>query len=156
MVGFGQGLIVRAMTGHVRWRVLLLTNAVFACSFLAMLGAHWLTVWLATTVLLAGSVVYTLGELLGGPVHGALSAEAAPDHLRGRYLSLIQLAWNLAGTIAPLAFAFLLDRGPEPMWLGLCAIGLAGALLSVRLGKVMPLASERVSNAERDDDVAVA
>jgi MFS family permease len=156
MVGFGQGLIVRAMTGHVRWRVLLLTNAVFAGSFLAMLGAHWLTVWLATTVLLAGSVVYTLGELLGGPVHGALSAEAAPDHLRGRYLSLIQLAWNLAGTIAPLAFAFLLDRGPEPMWLGLCAIGLAGALLSVRLGKVMPLASERVSNAERDDDVAVA
>jgi MFS family permease len=154
MVGFGQGLVVRAMTGQVRWRVLLLTNAVFAASFLVLLGANWLSVGLATAVVLGGSVVYTLGELLGGPVHGALSAEAAPDHLRGRYLSLIQLAWNLAGTIAPLAFAWLLDRGPTPIWLGLCAVGLVGAVLAARLGAVMPLASERVSNAARDPDAA--
>ncbi|MCW2766903.1 MAG: major facilitator superfamily 1 [Nocardioides sp.] len=150
MVGFGQGLVVRAMTGRVRWRVLLLTNAVFAGSFLVLLGANWLSVGLATAVLLGGSVVYTLGELLGGPVLGALSAEAAPDHLRGRYLSLIQLAWNVAGTIAPIAFAWLLDRGPTPIWLGLCAVGLAGTVLATRLGGVMPLASERVSNAPRE------
>ncbi|MCW2796386.1 MFS transporter [Nocardioides sp.] len=154
MVGFGQGLVVRAMTGHVRWRVLLVTNAVFAASFLVLLGANWLSVGLATAVLLGGSIIYTLGELLGGPVHGALSAEAAPEHLRGRYLSLIQLAWNLAGTIAPIAFAWLLDRGPTPIWLGLCGVGLAGAVLAARLGTVMPLASERVSNAARDEDVA--
>ena len=54
-------------------------------------------------MVLVGSAVYTLGELLGGPVLAALAAEAAPDHLRGRYLSLIQLAWNLTGTIAPVA-----------------------------------------------------
>jgi MFS family permease len=142
------------MTGQVRWRVLLLTNGVFATSFLVLLGANWLSVGLATAVVLGGSVVYTLGELLGGPVHGALSAEAAPDHLRGRYLSLIQLAWNLAGTIAPLAFAWLLDRGPTPIWLGLCGVGLVGAVLAARLGAVMPMASERVSNAARDPDAA--
>ena len=38
MVGFGQGLVVRAMTGAVRCRVLLLANAVFAASFVLMLG----------------------------------------------------------------------------------------------------------------------
>lgn len=154
MVGFGQGLIVRAMTGAVRWRVLMLTNAMFAGSFLVFLGASYLTVWLATAVVLAGSVVYTLGELLGGPVLGALSAEAAPEHLRGRYLSLIQLAWNLAGTVAPVAFAWLLDRGPSPIWLGLCAVGLVGTLLATRLGAVLPLASEQVSNAARTEDAA--
>src|SRR6476619_6783948 len=75
MVGFGQGLAVRAMTGALRWRVLLLTNAVFAASFLLMLGASWLSAALAVLVVLMGSAVYTVGEMLGGPVHGALSAE---------------------------------------------------------------------------------
>jgi MFS family permease len=145
MVGLGQGLIVRAMSGHRRWRVLVLTNVVFAASFLVMLGANRLSVGLATAVVLAGSVVYTLGELLGGPVHSALSAEAAPDHLRGRYLSLIQLAWNIASTVAPVSFAWLLDRGPSPIWLGLVAMAVVGALLSVRLGTVMPLADVRVT-----------
>ena len=67
MVGFGQGLVVRAMTGAVRWRVLMLTNAVFAASFVILLGASRLSVGLATAVVLVGAVVYTTGEVLGGP-----------------------------------------------------------------------------------------
>jgi MFS family permease len=152
MVGFGQGLAVRAMTGAVRWRVLLLANAVFAGSFLLMLGASWLSVALATVVLLVGSVVYTLGEVLGGPVHGALSAEAAPEHLRGRYLSLIQLAWNLAGTIAPVTFAWLLARGSAPIWLALVGVAVAGGLLAVRLGTSLPEAGARVTNRAEDPE----
>jgi MFS family permease len=146
MVGFGQGLVVRAMTGAVRWRVLLLANSVFAASFLVMLGASRLSVALATAVMLVGSVLYTAGELLGGPVHGALSAEAAPEHLRGRYLSLIQLAWNVSGTVAPVGLAWLLDRGPSATWLVLVAVAAAGALLATRLGAVMPHAAARVTN----------
>jgi MFS family permease len=154
LVGFGQGLVVRAMTGHRRWRVLVLTNVVFAASFLVMLGASVLSLVLATVVLLAGSVVYTAAELLGGPVLGALGAEAAPDHLRGRYLSLMQLAWTVSGTVAPVAFAWLLDRGESPLWLVLSALSLIGALASVRLGRVMPEAAQRVTN-KAVEDVAV-
>jgi MFS family permease len=146
MIGFGQGLVVRGMTGHLRWRVLLVANLVFAASFLVMLGSSWLSVGLATVVVVVGSVVYTGGELLGGPVHGALSAEAAPEHLRGRYLSLIQLAWNIASTIAPVTFAWLLDRGSSPIWLALAAWSLVGAALATRLGAVLPQAAERVTN----------
>ncbi|GAA2148264.1 MFS transporter [Nocardioides koreensis] len=146
MVGFGQGLVVRAMTGARRWRVLMLTNAVFAASFVILLGASRLSVGLATAVVLVGAVVYTGAEVLGGPVHGALSAEAAPEQLRGRYLSLIQLAWNLASTIAPVAFAWLLDRGAAPIWIGLLAVAGAGALLAARLGTTLPEAALRVTN----------
>ena len=146
MVGFGQGLAVRAMTGALRWRVLLLTNAVFAASFVLMLGASWLSTALAVLVVLVGSAVYTVGEMLGGPVHGALSAEAAPEHLRGRYLSLIQLAWNLASTIAPIGFAWLLDRGPGSIWVAMLAVALAGGLLAVRLGTTLPQAARPVTN----------
>jgi len=146
MVGFGQGLVVRGMTGHRRWRVLVLTNLVFAASFLVMLGASALSVALATITLLVGSIVYTGGELLGGPVLGALGAEAAPEHLRGRYLSLMQLAWTISGSIAPLAFAWLLDRGSAPTWLAVAALSLGGALLAVLLGRRMPEAARRVTN----------
>jgi MFS family permease len=146
MIGFGQGLVVRGMTGHLRWRVLVVANLVFASSFVVLLGASWLSAGLATTVVVVGSIVYTGGELLGGPVHGALSAEAAPEHLRGRYLSLIQLAWNISSTIAPVAFAWLLDRGSSPIWLALAAWALVGAALAARLGVVLPQAAERVTN----------
>jgi MFS family permease len=146
MVGFGQGLVVRAMTGHRRWRVLVLTNLVFAASFVVMLGASGTSVVLATAILLVGSAVYTGGELLGGPVLGALGAEAAPEHLRGRYLSLIQLAWTISGAVTPVAFAWLLDRGTAPLWLVLLAVNLLGALLAVRLGTVMSQAARRVTN----------
>jgi MFS family permease len=154
MVGFGQGLVVRAMTGARRWRVLMLTNAVFAASFVILLGASRLSVGLATAVVLVGAVVYTGAEVLGGPVHGALSAEAAPEHLRGRYLSLIQLAWNVSSTIAPVAFAWLLDRGAAPIWLGLLAVAAAGALLAARLGTTLPQAALRVTN-RAEEPVAV-
>ena len=154
MVGFGQGLVVRAMTGAVRWRVLLLANTVFAASFVLLLGASRLSVALATVVMLVGSVVYTAGELLGGPVHGALSAEAAPEHLRGRYLSLIQLAWNVAGTVAPVGLAWLLDRGPSATWLALVAVAAAGGLLAARLGAVMPHAATRVTNRAEESETS--
>lgn len=153
MVGFGQGLVVRGLTGRVRWRVLMAANATFAVSFVVLLGASRLSVALATVVMLVGSVVYTLGELLGGPVHGALSAEAAPEHLRGRYLSLIQLAWNGSGAAAPVGIAWLLDRGPEPVWLAFLGVALLGMLLAARLGAVMPRATERVTNRSDEEPV---
>ena len=147
MVGLGQGLAVRAMTGRVRWRILVLANLFFAVSYVVMLGATAAGVALGVVVVLLGSVVYTLGELFGGPVTSALAAEAAPEHLRGRYLSLIQLAWNIASTIAPVAFAWLLDRGDTVLWLVLLALTAVGVAVSALLGRVMPLADAPVTNA---------
>jgi MFS family permease len=146
MVGLGQGLAVRAMTGRVRWRILVLANLFFAASFVVMLGATAVGIALGVVVVLVGSVIYTLGELTGGPVTAALSAEAAPDHLRGRYLSMIQLAWSVSGTVAPVAFAWLLDRGETSLWFAMLALTLVGVGLSTLLGRVLPLAGRRVTN----------
>ena len=85
---------------------------------------------------------------------GALSAEAAPEHLRGRYLSLIQLAWNLASTVAPVAFAWLLDRGATPIWWALVGLSLAGAGLTVLLGRVLPHAAREVTNRAEEPAAA--
>jgi MFS family permease len=154
MIGFGQGLTVRAMVGHRRWRVLVLANVAFAVSYVVLLGAGATSVALGTVAVLAATVVYTAGELLGGPVHGALSAEAAPEHLRGRYLSLIQVAWNLAAALAPVAFAWLLDRGAAPLWWGLVVVALGGIAAAAGLPRVLPEADLPVTDRPHEEPVA--
>jgi MFS family permease len=156
IVGFGQGLTVNAMTGARRWRMLVLANGFFVVSYVVMLGASRLSVGVAIGVVLVGAAIYTLGEVTGGPVQAALGAEAAPEHLRGRYLSLIQLAWNLAGTIAPVSFAWLLDRGPSTIWLGLTVMSCCGGLLATWLGRSMPHAADRITNKPAGEPVIAA
>ena len=97
----------------------MLANLSFAASYVVLLGASATTLAVGVVVVLVGSAIYTVGELTGGPVTAALAAEASPEHLRGRYFSLVQLAWNLASTVAPVAFAWLLDRGATPLWIAL-------------------------------------
>ena len=75
----------------------------------------------------------------------ARSAEAAPDHLRGRYLSLVQLAWT-SPQLSRRQFAWLLDRGETALWLAVLAVTLFGVGVSALLGRVMPLAAAPVTN----------
>jgi MFS family permease len=146
MVGFGQGLVVRGLTGRLRWRILVLTQLVFGASFVVLWAAGGAPAWLAVVLILVGSAVYTGGELLGGPVLAALSAEAAPAELRGRYLALIQLAWNIASAVAPVSFAWLLDRGAADLWVGLLGVSTLSVAAAVRLGTTMPHAARPVTN----------
>ena len=75
IVGFGQGLAVKAMTGARRWWMLLLANGFFVGSYAIMLGASRLSIGVAAAVVLIGSAVYTLGRGdrrpgAGGPWRG--------------------------------------------------------------------------------------
>ena len=146
MVGFGQGLLVRSLTGRVRNRVLLVANAAFGVSYVVLLGATQTSVVVATLLVLGGSAVYTLGEMLGGPVLAALAAEAAPDHLRGRYLAWNQVAWTVTGAAAPVTFAALLSQGAAVTWLSLLALSVAGGLLAAWLGRALPQARQPITN----------
>jgi MFS family permease len=146
MVGFGQGLLVRSLTGAVRNRVLLAANVAFGTSYVVILGATETSLVVAGVLVLGGSAVYTLGEMLGGPVLAALAAEAAPDHLRGRYLAWNQVAWTVTGAAAPVTFAALLSQGAAVTWVSLMALSLVGCLLAVWLGRVLPQARQRITN----------
>ena len=146
MVGFGQGLLVRSMTGRVRHRVLLAANLAFGASYVVLLGATRTSLVLAVVLVLGGSAVYTLGEMLGGPVLAALAAEAAPDHLRGRYLAWNQVAWTVTGSAAPVTFAALLSQGAAVTWLSLLGLSVVGGLLTIWLGWTLPQARQRITN----------
>ena len=145
LVGLGQGLVVRRMTGQVRARMMGLAQLVFVASYVLFVVAGWLPVWLGVVVILVGAAVYTFGELTGGPVFSATAAEAAPDHLRGRYLGLFQLGWGLGGAVAPVAFTWLLAHGPTTLWWVLTVIALASAAYLQTLPRVLPASGLRVT-----------
>ena len=63
---------------------------------------------------------------------------------------MIQLAWNLSSTVAPVAFAWLLDRGSSQIWVVLAGMSLVGAALTLLLGRVLPHAAQEVTNRAED------
>ncbi|SEH01100.1 Major Facilitator Superfamily protein [Nonomuraea solani] len=92
----------------------------------------------ALVAVLAVAVLYTGGELVhSGPAQG-LSVQAAPGHLRGRYLSVYQSSWSLCRTIAPLLLGFLLDSGPWQLWTVLALLVLAGAAVLLYAERGLP------------------
>lgn len=145
MVGLGQGLMVRWMAGRVRARMMALAQVFFVVGYAVFVLAGMLPVWVAVAAMLIGAVVYTSGELVGGPVFSATAAEAAPDHLRGRYLGLVQLVWGVGGTVAPVAYTWLLEHGTYSIWAALGLVALLGAAFSLRLPRHLPTAGERVT-----------
>lgn len=77
------------------------------------------TAWYAATV-----AVWTLGEVFTAGTAGAIVADLAPVHLRGRYSGMIGAAWSLGYLLAPLGGTRLLVLGAPVLWLtcsGLCA-----------------------------------
>lgn len=147
MVGLGQGLVVRAMTGHRRSRVLVISWLFSLAGFLGFALAGSLGVAAAVVVFLAAVVVYTGGEMTGGPVLTAVAVDSAPDHLRGRYMSLYQVSWNVAGIVCPASLLWLLEQGTLPIWMVMTGVTLAALLLVTPLRRGLPVASGVVTNA---------
>lgn len=146
MIGLGQGLVVNAMEGSVRANILAVGALFSAASYLILLSAEWTSVVIGVAVALAGAVVYTGGELIAGPVLSALATDAAPAHLRGRYVSIYQMSWTVSSSVAPISMTWLLEEGPTALWGALTAVALLGVALSVLLRGVLPQAAARVPN----------
>jgi MFS family permease len=147
MVGFGQGPVAGRLTGQLRSRVLIAGHLCFAAGYAVLLSAATLgSAGAAVTVVLLGVAVYTLGEILGGPVTSAIAAEAAPAALRGRYLALNQLAISTAGAVAPVVLSGLLTVGAADTWLPLAGVALLGVLLATAAAKLVPAAGRRIGS----------
>ena len=131
-----QTTAVRLSESHRRTRMLALASLLLAASCAVFLSASWLPRGLATVAVVVGCIVYSLGEIAFSPAADSLAAEAAPEHLRGRYLSVYQLSWTASVTIGPVLAGSLLDTGPIPLWtvFGVIVLAGGGAMLLAERG----------------------
>jgi MFS family permease len=119
-------------------RVLQLSATVWGLSFLLM----WLLAALPADLAIPGVFVavgvYTVAELIQGPVFNGLVVAAAPEHLRGRYMAVYQLSWACAQAAAPGLFGWLFSASHALPWITL-ALGCAACVLvlATRAGRAI-------------------
>lgn len=76
--------------------------------------------------------VFTFGEMISAPMASAFVARLAPEHLRGRYMGALSLAWNCGSILGP-QFGFrLFAIDPNALWVGCAALGVASAWCVLR------------------------
>jgi MFS family permease len=76
--------------------------------------------------------VWTVGEILNAPTSMAVTAELSPEHARGRYQGMNNLAWSAAAFAGPLGGGLLLEHlGSRGLWFACAGLGtlIAGGYL---------------------------
>ncbi len=66
-------------------------------------------------------IVWTLGEMVQGPVASAYVADLSPEHLRGSYQGAWGMTWSVGFILAPLLGTLLFTWSSIGLWL-LCAL----------------------------------
>ncbi|MEV3936399.1 MFS transporter [Glycomyces sp. NPDC049804] len=130
--------VARLMSRARRGRGAAIGTAVFALSFAAFAFLPALDGAAAVVAVLAVAIVYTAGELIHAAPAESLAVEAAPDHMRGRYLSVYQLSWSLCRTLAPMLLGLLLDAGTWQLWAALAAAVLIGGAILLGTDRPRP------------------
>ncbi len=91
---------------------------------------------------LGSMAVLTVGELLISPTSTTLAARLAPAQARGRYMSVMSLAWGAGFGLGPVVAGMLNDRvAPVAMWYFTLLLGLASAAGFVALGRARSVAA---------------
>jgi dipeptide/tripeptide permease len=137
-VGLGQTAVWGLFAHRRPVRVLQLSAAVWGASFVLFWLLSALPAGLAIPGLFAAIAVYTVAELIQGPVFNGLVVATAPDHLRGRYMAVYQLSWALARAAAPGLFGWLFSTSHALPWITLAA-GCAACvlILATRAGRAI-------------------
>jgi MFS family permease len=133
-----QVVVARRVRRASRVRALALAGTLWAGWALLVVAALHAPRTAAVVVLVAGVLCYAFAQLVHGPLINALSVEAAPAALRGRYLAVFGYSTALAGVLAPALFAVLFTVANELPWLVLAVCGAAAAPLVIVLARRVP------------------
>jgi MFS family permease len=124
LIVVGQIFVTRALRRLDHTTALALACVVLGVGF-------GLTAFATTPLFYAITVlIWTTGEMFQAPSNATTVAALSPAHLRGRYQGLFALSWGVAGSVAPLLGAAVLQfAGKATLWLGCLGLCLAAAAL---------------------------
>jgi MFS family permease len=131
--------IARLAEGRSRVAMVALAAGAFvaACLLVVMAGG-WLPIYPA---LLAATMLVGVGECLHTTVLMPLTADLAPENLRGRYMASMGLSWWIGLAAAPALAAPFLERSPLAVFLTAAGVALAAGVAALRLNHRLPVAA---------------
>ncbi|GEM_PF-440721 len=126
-----------------RWPLRL---TVFAGIGLVAIGYGVYAIAMVPALLIAGTLIWTLSEIIGAPTVFAYPAMAGPEHLRGRYIGAMQGLFGLGAAVGPIVGIMLWDHVGQSVWLwvaGVAALAIVAGQIGIRttahchLGRVL-------------------
>jgi predicted MFS family arabinose efflux permease len=139
VIVFAQLPIARALEGRRRMPALALMTVLWATAWMIVLvGGATLEAIAAASVFALAGLVFGLGECFHGPTQGALVADLAPPRLRGRYMALSTISWEIGFVIGPAIGGFVLDREPLALWPLAAAVCLLAGMGALALERGIP------------------
>ncbi|HYY75479.1 MAG TPA: MFS transporter [Gaiellaceae bacterium] len=131
--------LAKLLEGRRRMKALAAMTLLWASAWLVVLaGGAWLDDVAAVAVFALAAVVFGLGECFQGPVQGALVADLAPPHLRGRYMAVSTNSWDLGFLVGPAVGGFVLGAEPLALWPLAAGVCLAAGALALTLERSLP------------------
>lgn len=132
VIVLAQFPLSKALEGRRRMASLAVMCALWAAAWIIVFvgGLRLETVAAAAAFGLA-AIVFGLGECFQGPVQAALVADLAPPRLRGRYMAVSTISWDIGFIVGPAVGGFVLQAEPLALWplaAAVCLIAGAGAI----------------------------
>jgi MFS family permease len=97
-------------------------------------GVAFYALPLSAAVIIVGTLIWTLGEILGGPATFAYAAMAGPPHLKGRYVGSFQVMFGVGAAVGPVLGGLLFTHMGHSVWLVIAlaeVVGLGFVIASV-------------------------
>jgi len=119
--------VARLVEGRSRMRMLAVVPASFAlCWLIVLAGGAWLEGTEAALVFVVAATIFGLASCFHGPTQAALVADLAPPQLRGRYMALSSMSWEIGFVVGPAVGGLVLATEPLALWpIAAVALGLA-------------------------------
>jgi MFS family permease len=93
-------------------------------------------------VLIAGTLVWTASEIIGGPTVWSYPGMVAPPRLRARYYGAMQSSFGVGSAVGPVMGVVLWDGVGQALWLWLAviaAVGMGAGLIGMRRPATEPV-----------------
>jgi predicted MFS family arabinose efflux permease len=132
VIVLAQFPVSKGLEGRRRMPALAAMCVLWAAAWtVVLLGGNWLEAAAAAATFAVAAIVFGFGECFQGPVQGALVADLAPPRLRGRYMAVSTISWDIGFIVGPAVGGFVLQAEPLALWplAGVvCLLAGAGAL----------------------------
>jgi MFS family permease len=131
--------LAKALEGRRRMPALALMCLLWAGAWIVVfLGGLRLESVAAATVFGLAAVAFGLGECFQGPVQGALVADLAPPRLRGRYMAVSAISWDIGFIVGPAIGGFVLAAEPLALWPAAALVCLLAGAAALSLERGLP------------------
>ncbi|MGH3023140.1 MAG: MFS transporter [Gaiellaceae bacterium] len=139
VIVLAQFPVSKGLEGRRRMPALAAMTVLWALAWLVVLGGgYWLEALAAALAFGAAAVVFGLGECFQGPVQGALVADLAPPRLRGRYMAVSTISWDIGFIVGPAIGGFILGAEPLALWPLAAFLCLAAGVGALALERGLP------------------